>query len=101
MSYIYSIDTAVVSSKQERVMSNVISAGFDNELGRLVIRRNDGTVDPAVRLDGRIVSMAAVRELMDDALCDEIHGTVDTDQQFLDAYLQAHEEKFGQPFAFN
>ena len=53
-----------------------------------------------VVLDGREVSMAAVRNLMDDELCEAIHGTVDTEQEFLDAYLAAHEAKYGEPFVF-
>ncbi|MBB3193916.1 hypothetical protein [Roseateles terrae] len=51
-----------------------------------------------VILGGREIQMDAARNLMDDGLCEEIHGTVDNDQDFLDAYLAAHEAKFGTPF---
>ena len=54
--------------------------------------------DTEVVLDGRIVEMAAVRALMDDDICEEIHGTVDTEQEFLDAYLIAHRVKYGAEF---
>ena len=54
-----------------------------------------------VTFEGRKIDLTAARELMDDDLCEQIHGTVDTDQQFLDAYLAAHEAKYGQPFSFN
>lgn len=32
------------------------------------------------------------------ALRAAIHGTVDTEQDFLDAHVAAHEAKYGQPF---
>ena len=53
-----------------------------------------------VILDGREIDLDAARQLMDDELCEQIHGTVDSDQEFLDAYIPAHEEKFGAPFVF-
>ena len=55
----------------------------------------------AVVFDGRTVDLDAARQLMDDELCDAIHGTVDTEQEFFDAYLEAHEGKYGEPFVFN
>lgn len=54
--------------------------------------------DGRVTLDGREIDIDAARALMDDELCDEIHGLVDTDQEFLDAYLAKHEAKYGSPF---
>ena len=45
--------------------------------------------------------MAVARNLMDDDLCEQIHGTVDTDQEFFDAYVIAHAEKFGEAFVIN
>ena len=45
--------------------------------------------------------MDAARSLMDDELCEQIHGTVDTDQEFFDAYVAAHAAKFGQEFVIN
>lgn len=42
--------------------------------------------------------MAAARELMDDELCEAIHGTVDTEQEFADAYCEAHLAKYGTDF---
>jgi len=37
---------------------------------------------------------------MDDELCEAINGTVDTDQEFMDAYAKAHEQKYGTEFVF-
>ena len=45
--------------------------------------------------------MDAARNLMDDEICERIHGTVDTDQEFFDAYVKAHAEKFGEEFVIN
>lgn len=57
--------------------------------------------DDAVMLDDRAVSMRAARALMDDELCEQIHGTVSTEQAFLDAYLVAHRAKYGEDFVVN
>ena len=54
-----------------------------------------------VNYQGREIDLSAARELMDDDLCQQIHGTVTTDQEFMNAYAAAHQEKFGEPFAFN
>jgi hypothetical protein len=54
-----------------------------------------------VSLFGEDTSLNAMRRLMDDDLCEAIHGTVDNDQDFLDAYLTAHEAKYGEPFCFS
>lgn len=50
---------------------------------------------------GETYAMDAARNLMDDELCAKIHGTVDTDQEFFDAYVTAHAEKFGATFVIN
>ncbi len=54
-----------------------------------------------VIINGQSIDFDAVRNLMDDEICEAIHGTVDTEQEFVDAYLVAHEQKFGAPFIFN
>lgn len=36
--------------------------------------------------------------LMDDDIREQISGTVDTDQEFFDAYCKAHYESFGEEF---
>jgi hypothetical protein len=54
-----------------------------------------------VLLNGKPVDMAAARALMDDELCEQIHGTVETDQEFLDAYMAAHKAKFDEDFVLN
>lgn len=50
---------------------------------------------------GNQVDMQAARQLMDDDLCEQIHGTVETEQEFFDAYVKAHDEKFGEEFVVN
>lgn len=44
------------------------------------------------------INYEAAVALMDDELREAICGTVDTDQEFFDAYCKAHEEKFGEEF---
>ena len=50
---------------------------------------------------GHEYDMDAARNLMDDDICEAIHGTVDTDQEFFNAYIKAHSEKFGEEFVIN
>lgn len=50
---------------------------------------------------GQEYDVGAARALMDDNLVDEIHGTVETEQEFFDAYVKAHEDKFGEEFVVN
>ncbi len=50
---------------------------------------------------GETYAVDVARNLMDDELCDKIHGTVDTDQEFFDAYVIAHAEKFGAALVIN
>lgn len=42
----------------------------------------------------------AAVELMDDEIREELHnsGEYDTDEAFLEAYMEAHEAKYGTPF---
>ena len=54
-----------------------------------------------IEYKGQQYDMDAVRMLMDDDLCDAIHGTVETDQEFFDAYVKAHEEEFDEEFVIN
>ena len=53
---------------------------------------------PGVVINGQVVDLAAARALMDDDLCNAIHGTVETEQDFVDAYLAAHRAKYGADF---
>lgn len=55
----------------------------------------------AAALDGagyEIGPIGAGRELMDDELCEQIHGTVDSEQEFADDYCAAHRAKYGSDF---
>lgn len=50
---------------------------------------------------GREYDIRAAAILMDDELREEIHGAVETDQEFIDAYAAAHLAKYGQEFVIN
>ena len=52
----------------------------------------------AVTYNGKTIDLDAARMLMDDELCEATHGTVETEQEFLDAYAAAHAEKYGTEF---
>lgn len=54
-----------------------------------------------VTYNGQEINMEAARMLMDDEICESIHGTVDTDQEFMDAYTAAHKETYGVEFNFS
>jgi hypothetical protein len=54
-----------------------------------------------VIVNGKEFALDVVRNLMDDELCERIHGTVDTDQEFVDAYCALHAEAFGGEFQVN
>jgi anti-CRISPR protein AcrIC5 len=43
----------------------------------------------------------AAVNLMDSEICEALSGTVETDQEFMDAYAKAHAEKFGEEFIIN
>ena len=43
----------------------------------------------------------AARNLMDDDLAEAIHGTVDAEQEFVDAYMVAHRAKYGSDYTVN
>lgn len=47
---------------------------------------------------GTEIDFTAAATLMDDEIREEIAGTVDTEQEFFDAYCKAHEEKYGEEF---
>ena len=53
-----------------------------------------------VAYNGKTIDLDAARMLMDDELCEAIHGTVETEQEFMDAYAAAHAEKYGAEFVF-
>lgn len=54
-----------------------------------------------VKFDDKEIDMAEARTLMDDEICEAIHGTVETEQEFMDAYAEAHAEKYGVDFVIN
>lgn len=54
-----------------------------------------------IHYNGNEYDMDAARNLMDDEICNQIHGTVDTEQEFVDAYAEAHLEKFGEEWVMS
>ena len=54
-----------------------------------------------ITINGQQFGIDAARNLMDDELCESIHGTVETEQEFVDAYLEAHLAKYGEEFVIN
>jgi len=55
-----------------------------------------------ITLNGQTFDMDAVRNLMDDEICEQIHGTVETEQEFVDRYVELHAAKFnGEQFRVN
>ena len=54
-----------------------------------------------ISYNGTEYDMDAARNLMDDEICAKIHGGVDTDQEFVDAYVAAHLENFGEAWVIN
>jgi len=56
----------------------------------------------AVTYNEKTIDIDAARMLMDDELCEAVNnGTVDTEQEFMDDYAKAHEEKYGVGFVFS
>ncbi len=50
--------------------------------------------------NGEVIDLDAARVLMDDDLCESIHGTVESEQEFMDSYTAAHKIRFGANFVF-
>ena len=46
------------------------------------------------------IDLDAARALMDGDFCDKIHGTVKSEQEFMDVYVEAHENKYRDTFVF-
>lgn len=56
-----------------------------------------------VTINGKTVDFAAAVNLMDDEIREELHSAQDwqSDQDFTDAYILAHDARFGEEFIFN
>jgi len=56
-----------------------------------------------VQVNNHMVDFDAVVQLMDDEIREEIHQELVpcTKQEFVDAYVQRHREKFGEEFTVN
>ena len=53
-----------------------------------------------VELNGRMVDMDVVVSMMDDEIREDIHNRIApcTEQEFVDAYVVAHQAKYGEQF---
>jgi hypothetical protein len=51
-----------------------------------------------ITYDGKSYELEDLRERMDEDLANGITGTVNSDQDFFDSYLQAHNDKYGERF---
>lgn len=51
--------------------------------------------------NGQEFDVDAARNLMDDDICEQIHNTVESEQEFFDTYIEAHADKFGEDFVIN
>jgi hypothetical protein len=65
------------------------------------IRNQKSEIRNQVEFEGKSIDLMAARMLMDDDLCEKLHLTVDSEQEFFDAYLAAHLKKYGVDFVFN
>jgi hypothetical protein len=50
---------------------------------------------------GEMIDLDAARVLMDDDLANEVHATVESDQEFMDKYAIAHAARYGVDFVLN
>jgi hypothetical protein len=84
-----------------RAIDALRALGGDWETGEYRVTEQIDQSSELVIINGQSVDLDAARNLMDDEICEAIHGSVSTAQEFVDAYLAAHEQKFGAPFVFN
>lgn len=55
-----------------------------------------------ITINGHEYDAAAVANLMDDEIREDLHSrNFDSEQAFVDAYLAAHRAKFGEEFTVN
>ena len=56
-----------------------------------------------VKVNNHMVDFDAAVQLMDNEIREELHRKLApcTDQEFIDAYIQRHREKFGEEFTIN
>ena len=58
-------------------------------------------MNTTINYNGHEFDFDAARNLMDDEICESIHGTVDTEQEFFDEYVERNLEKFAGGFVVN
>jgi hypothetical protein len=94
------IGTYDAASEQAARDAAAQEAGYQSEADMVdqLEQPSDLIAEPGVVIDTRIVDLAAARMGMDEELCEAIHGTVETEQEFVDAYLVAHQAKYGETF---
>lgn len=76
--------------EQRTTMSDIIREAIDRFLG----------VSGMVEVNGEMVSFETALSLMDEQIREDLHQELApcTDQEFVDAYIERHLEKFGEEF---
>jgi hypothetical protein len=54
-----------------------------------------------IEYNGHYYDFASVVNLADDEICRDISGMYDNDQEWVNAYVNAHKTKFNEAFAIN
>jgi len=82
-----------LSYEQNKTVSEIVREALNKHLGG----------DKMVEVNGNMVDFDAAVTLMDDEIREEVHQELApcTNQEFIDAYVQRHREKFGEEFTVN
>lgn len=73
------------------------------EIRRFIAEEKNAELFDADKIEastGKIFDVNVVRMYMDDEICEEIHGTTSSEQEFYEKYCERHTEKFGEDFIF-
>lgn len=73
------------------------------EIRRFIAEEKAAEISDADNIEtstGKVYNMDLVRMYMDDDICEEIHGTTSSEQEFYEKYCERHAEKYGEDFIF-
>lgn len=98
-----------------QMLPYVVATGYDAETGEwshgnylddlqeAIFKAEGGKrkVDQVIDANGNLVNYRAAEAIMNDELREELHRWLApcSDQRFFETYAEAHETKFGEPFA--
>lgn len=82
-------------------MLDMLQCEDDEETIRDILAQHGEILSDVVVIDGRITDYDAAVNVMDDDIREALHDKLApcTKQEFMDAYVKAHAEKFGKDFA--